>query len=54
MAAVETDREQRIGQLVASGLPREEAEKIAADEAGDPIVGDRVLVDRDNQELSRS
>lgn len=53
MAAVDTDRQQRIDALMAHGLPREEAEKVAADEAGDAIVSDRVVVDDQNREISR-
>lgn len=53
MAAVDTDRQQKIDALVAAGLPAEEAEKIVADELGEPVVPDRVVVDEHNNEIRR-
>lgn len=53
MAAVDTDRQRKIDALVAAGLPAEEAEKIVADELGEPVVPDRVVVDEHNNEIRR-
>lgn len=54
MATVETDRKARVAALISHGVTREEALDIAADEAGDPVVGDIVAIDANGEEHPRT